>query len=199
MQKYDFECWRNEFALSLTGLTYQYPYTSAVWSGAALTRPLRFDGNSVRYQSTHLRLVPSISRIDEMLGAAWKDSADGGTPRYVTEMAQSMVFGARPSLAFVVTNPTVAGYYYRGEDLSTDGYESANLAMYDDFRPYLEELALVFALQQVDDTEFRTMLQQWDKLTLPEMRGYDHIPVDDEPISAPSWASDVDGNEDVIF
>lgn len=202
MQHYDFECWRNEFILTVAADDYHYLYTDAVWQGAALVRPLRLDGNSIRAsgQRQPLLWAPSINRIDEILGGQWKEVAadGGGTPSYVTEMAQGLIVAAVPDAAFVAAHPTLRGYYYRGEDLSTSGYEDLDLKMYDDFRVHLENLALVFALQQGDDTEFRSLLQHWDQYELPEMRGYDHAISDDEPIQGPSWAGDVDGSEDTF-
>ena len=198
MQRFDFECWRNEFTLTLTAEDYHYLYTDAVWTAAALTRPLRLDGNSIRYGGTNLLWRPTIQRLDEELGGPdWKDSAtSGGTPQYVTEMRQGLVLGAKPGSSFVTGNPTLRGYCYRGEDLSTVGYEATDLMMYDDFQEHLINLACVFAFQQVDDTEYRTQLDFWLNRDLVEMRGYDHGPVDDEPIPAPEWAANVDGNDD---
>ena len=67
MQRYDFECWREQWSLTLTAGTYQYAYADAVWaSAAALTRPLRIDGNSVGLNASDsvLEWVPTIRRID---------------------------------------------------------------------------------------------------------------------------------------
>lgn len=201
MQRYDFECWREQWALTLTAGTYQYNYTDTVWTAAALTRPLRIDGNSIRLNASDQNLgwVPSIQRMDEHLGGAWKDSGTGnGSPSLATEMSQALIIGVKPSQSFITSYSPLRGYYYMGEDLSSANYRTTNLAMYDDFEEHLINLALVFAMQQTDDTEFRTMLQFWLQNDLVEMRGYDHVPVDDEPIPAPSWAAYVDGADDTF-
>jgi hypothetical protein len=202
MQQYDFDCWRNEFTLTMSQDVYHYLYTDTAWSGAALVRPLRLDGNSIRPagQSRPLQWTDTIQRIDEVLGGQWKEvgTDGGGTPTYVTEMAQGLIVGAVPDSSFIATSSTMRGYYFRGEDLSTSGYEDLALKMYDDFRVYLEELALVYSLQQEDDSEFRSLLQYWESATLPNMRGYDHVIRDDEPIPPPGWAMDVHGNEDTF-
>ena len=39
MQRFDFECWRNEFTLTLTAEDYHYLYTDAVWTGGAAPPP----------------------------------------------------------------------------------------------------------------------------------------------------------------
>ena len=195
MQRFDFECWREEFSLTLTADDYQYQYTDTVWPTAALTRPLRFDGNSIRYADTYLQWVPTIHRLDERLGGPnWKQSGNG-TPTLVTELSQGIIIGQRPSSSFVADYPLLRGYYYRGEDTTGSGFETTNLAMYDDFFEHLLSLSLVFALQQEDETEFQAMLQYWVRHDLVEMRGYDHVPVDDEPIPSPGWALWVEGSE----
>lgn len=197
-QTHDFDCWKQEFILTLTAGTYIYPYTSAVWPTAALTRPLRLDGDSIRPYGARdpLIWVDSVQRMDEYLGGGqWKELGTTGTIDYVSERAQSIITGPAPDAAFIADSPTLRGYYFRGEDVSdTD----ANLAMYDDFFEPLTELSLVFGTQQVDDTEFRTLLQLWEDRHLTELRGYDHVRRADEPIQAPSWARYVDDAEDVF-
>lgn len=199
-QRHDFECWRAEFQLDLTAGTYLYPYSSAVWNGSALTRPLRLDGSDegVGYGSSqYLKWVATIKRMDEVLGGhSWKrDTTKRGTPNYFSEMQQSLVIGVPPSQDFIDTNPSLYGYYYRGEDLSTSGFEDVALAAYDDFFEHLVNLSLVFATQQEDDTEFNTLLQYWLQHDLVEMRGYDHVSSDDEPIPAPPFATYVEGSD----
>lgn len=201
MQRYDFECWREQWSCTLTAGTYQYNYTDTVWAGAALARPLRIDGNSIRLNATdqYLEWVPSIQRLDERLGGQWKDSGTAnGSPTLATEMSQALIIGVKPSSTFVTNYSPLRGYYYRAEDLSSSGYRTTDLAMYDDFMEHLINLACVFAFQQTDDTEFRTQLQFWLERDLPEMRAYDHVPMDDEPIPAPAWAAYVDGAEDTF-
>ena len=194
-QRFDFECWRQEFSLTLTALTYVYPYASAIWPAAALTRPLRLDGDSLEYgDNSSLAFQQSATFLDNALGGpAWKRSATGGTPQYFTERAQSLIIGARPSTEFVADHPLLYGYYYRGEVLSGSGFEDLDLAMYDDFYEHIVTLALVFALQQEDDTTFQTQLQYWLQHDLPLMRGYDHIIEEDEEVPAPEWALYVEG------
>ena len=202
MQRYDFECWRNEFSLTLSAETYNYPYASAIWTAAALTRPLRIDGSdgAVGYGTSQwLKWKPTIKEIDVALGGhSWK-RIGSGTPTYFSQMGQSLILGCRPSSDFVASYPTLYGYYYRGEDLSSSGFEDNDLAMYDDFFEHVINLAMVFALQQTDDSEFRTQLQYWLQSDLVEMRGYDHVPSDDEPIPPPPFARLVDGVEDGLF
>ena len=197
MQRHDFECWRNEFEVALTAGTYRYLYTDAAWNGdsTALVRPLRLDGNSVRYGKSLLKWAPSIRALDERMGGpSWKDSDDdGGTPSWVSEMGGGLVIAGKPIQAFIDVNASLKGYYYKGEDLSTSGFENLGLAMYDDFFEHIVNLALVFAMQQTDDSEFRTLLGDWRNNDLVEMRGYDHVSSDDESVPAPLWATFVDG------
>ncbi len=202
MQRHDFECWREEFRLALTAGTYEYPYTSTVWgasgSEAALVRPLRIDGNSVRYSGTNLIWRESMYDMDIALGSPrWKDGNNNGTPLYVTEKSQGLIIGAPPDQNFVDSNPAMQGYYFRGEDLKTSGFEDVALAMYDDFFEHAVNLSNVFGMQQEDDTEFRAMLQFWNQNDLVEMRSYDHAPRSDEPIQMPSWGLYVEGEWEV--
>jgi len=190
IQRLDFECWKNEPELTLTPGTYRYPYTSSIWTAAALTRPLRIDGNSFRYGDTSLVWRESIGRIDRFLGgASWKDStASGGSPQYITEMGQAIIVGKKPDTTFVTANPTLKGYYFRGEDLSDT---TADLAMYDDLQEYVIDLAKIIGAHQEDDNAIGLLVNQWVQRHEVEMRAYDHAPREEEPIQSPSWGGNV--------
>jgi len=193
IQRLYFECWKEELSLSLTAGTYRYPYTSAIWGGAALVRPLRIDGNSFRYGSNPLSWRESIGRLDRVLGGPeWKDTAStGGTPRWVTEMAQCIIIGVKPDSDFVSDNPTLGGYYFRGEDLSDT---SVDLKMYDDLQDYVIDLAKTIGAHQEDDNALGLLVSQWVQKHEPDMRAYDHAPREEEPIQPPSWGAHVYGS-----
>uniref|UniRef100_A0A6M3KKS5 Uncharacterized protein n=1 Tax=viral metagenome TaxID=1070528 RepID=A0A6M3KKS5_9ZZZZ len=194
-QRFDFECWKEEFSLTLTPLTYAYAYAGTVWPTAALTRPLRIDGDSIEDgNGGRIEHAKSMNFLDAILGGPeWKRSATGGAVTHWTSRGQSIIVGTRPSTAYVTDHPLFYGYYYRGEDLTSASYETTSLAMYDDFFEHILSLAEVFGSKQEDDTTFQANLQYWLQHDLPEMRGYDHVPEEDEPIPAPEWATYIEG------
>jgi len=194
----DWTCHKQEFSLTLTAGTYEYPYSSAVWSGAALVRPRKIQMDAIRQidSSRRLTFVDEIEEVDRLLGSQWRDAnTQDVVPRYATIRGNSLIVAGKPSASFISDYPTLEGYYYRGEALVTSAadWETTDFEFFDDFYMDVVDLAIIFGMQQEDETEFRTMLQQWNSNRLPELRGYDHTPSSDEQIATPGWYGSVEG------
>jgi len=194
----DWTCHKEEFSLTLTASTYIYPFSSAVWSSAALTRPRKIQGDSIRPIGTNnnLRWVDEIEEIGRLLGGQWRDSATGDVvPKYATSRSNSLIVAGKPSAAFIADFATLEGYYFQSEQLDTSStdWETTDFAFHEDFFMDLVDLSVTFGLQQEDESEFRTMLQQWNQVRLPELRGYDETPHSDEQLETVGWYGSVEG------
>ena len=176
----DWPCHKTIFSITLTADDYDYDLTTL------LTRFRKIDGSSVRSNKRFYAWVDEIEEIDAQLGPAWKDSASGGgTPQFASLMGQQLILAQKPDAAFVASNPTVDGYYFMGEDVTSASWLTTELKLYEDFFDDIIEMALIYGLQQEDDSEFRSQMSYWVNHRLPGLRGYDPTVLSNEVISGP--------------
>ena len=191
----DWSCHKEEFSLTLSEGVYKYAYAAAVWGGAALVRPRKFQGDSIRPVNTKrtLKWRDEIEEIDRGLGGQWRDSATANTtPQFVSMMGNQLIVAGKPSAGFIADFATLEGYYYLSEDFVTSGddWETTDFKFYDDFFMDHVDLCIIFGMQQEDESEFRTMLAHWDRTRLPELRGYDPTPHSDEQLNRVGWVAE---------
>lgn len=193
----DWECQKKEWTLSsastpaLTGNTYAYSLRTLFGTAGLKYRKLQSD--AIRYGGTMLEYVDEMEEIDRRLGPAWKDVADGGSPRYASVMGNNLILAPVPGTSFAAQK-TIAGYYYAEEKLEdADGdtagdWKNEELMLFDDLRFFVVELAVVFGLQQEDDSNYGRALDTWERKHMTELRGYDQSPHSNEQLEGPLWA-----------
>ena len=188
----DWTCHKAEFELNTTDAP---ALTAGTYLYNMRTRYSDFrkiQGDSLHYGSRGLAWIDEIEEVDRHLGRQWRLSATAnGTPSIVTRMGNDLVIGRKPSAEFLTANPGIYGYYYKNEDLDA---VTTDLLFDEDFYEPLVDVAMIFALQQQDDAEFRTQLDYWTRQRLPEVRGYDPSPHSDEPIATVDWAENIEGS-----
>jgi hypothetical protein len=182
----DWACHKNEFSLTLANDDYDYAFSASSWPTAALTRPRKLQGDSIRYGSHFLEWKDQVEEIDRLLGPQWKDSATtSATPRYATTYANQLVIAPKPSSAFVTANSLLNGYFFQGEDVTSTNWEDSDLVFYEDLFMPLVDICNIFGMHQEDESALNIMLQRWERLELPNVRGYDFVLHSDEPIEVP--------------
>jgi hypothetical protein len=167
---------------ALTAGTYEY----AMRTLNSDFRKIQADAIHWGNNGTPLFFYDEIEEFGRRIGPEWKRSATAnGSPELATMMGQSLVIGPKPSQAWITINGEIHGYYYRAESLTTVG---ATLLMYEDFFEALVEVALIYLLNQEDDSDFRALLQHWEQSRLQELRGYEPSPQSTEQVSTTAWA-----------
>jgi len=186
----DFRCHKAAFSLTtattpaLTAGTYAYALRTL------LSDYRKLQGDSLRYGTHGIGWCEGPEAIDETLGPEWKDGTESGAPDYATIVGNNLWLGPNPSASWITDYGVagVRGYYFRGEDVTSANWEDADLLFGDDFYTEVVEVSLIYALQTEDDSTFQTLLQQWEAVGLTRLRGYDEVPLGNEPVRAPRWA-----------
>lgn len=192
----DWECHKGLFTLTssttpaLAGGTYEYALPTLVVDFRKL------QGDSVRYGNNLLEWVSSMEEIDRRIGPAWKDGGSDGTPSMVTFRARNLVLAVPPSADWVTANGSsgVQGYYYVQEKIedrsgdTADDFLAEELLFPEGFFEEILEVALIMMMQVEDDSNYLSMLQIWNQRGLTRLRGYDEVPLTNEPVRMPQWA-----------
>lgn len=154
----------------------------------------KLQGDSVRYGRVFLEWMETPEDIDRALGPNWKDAGKSGVPRVCTMMKNNLVIAPQPSQSWIDAHGAagIHGYYYLGDDVFTEtqGSEWWDVTLLFDqdlFMP-LVNVSLIFATQTDDDTNFQTLLTNWEQNELTRLRGYDDVPLSEEQVRTPSWA-----------
>jgi hypothetical protein len=193
----DWRCQKINFSLTtattpaLTAGTYAYALPTLI------PRYRKLLGNSVRYGGHGLDWKENSEDIDDALGPQWKDGSKSGSPGCVTVVGNDLWVAPNPSDAFITANGAtgISGYCYTGEDVASTtaggdaaDWEDVALRFPDDFYMEVVDVAMIFALQTEDDSDFQTLLNQWERIGLTRLRGYDEVPLTDEQVPLPIWA-----------
>lgn len=173
---------------ALVAETYKYAMRTL------LTLFRKLQGDSVRYARIFLAWKETPEDIDRALGPNWKDADQSGVPRCVTMMKNNLILAPKPSQSWIDAQGAAGlhGYCYLGDDVftTTEGSEwwDQTLLFDQDLYMPLVNVSLIFATQTDDDSNFQTLLQNWEQNELTRLRGYDDVPMSEEQLKAPGWA-----------
>ena len=120
--------------------------------------------------------------IDGYLGPDWLDAAVGnGTPEYVTRYGNNIRIARKPDSTFAAN--TLKYQYWRSEPAT------GTLYLPDEFVDIAVQASLIYGMVAEDDPRSDGMLQKWNNVWLPEMRGVKFNMNDGDQINAPDWMS----------
>ena len=169
------------YSTGITTTTGDYDY-------ALPTDLYRLDTRSVRTGGRESYLGwRNIRWIDGHLGVDWKDSgSDNGTPEYVTRLGNNLWIATKPSLTWVTANAKLYFYYWLTE------VSSGTLYLPDEYLDVAVQAALIYGMISEDDPRADSMLQRWQQVYLPELRGSKLDMHSGDQVLSPSWFDNTD-------
>ena len=125
--------------------------------------------------------------IDDQLGPDWKDSgSDNGTPQYATRVGNNLWVATKPSQTWVSSNALIYFYYWLSEPAS------GTLYLPDSYVDVAVQAALCYAYLAEDDPRADSMLNRWQNVYLPELRGAKLDMGDGNRMNDTAWMTDDD-------
>lgn len=185
----DWSCHKDDWSITtsttpaLTAGTYKYNMVTLKSDFRKL------QGDSVRFARSPVSWYETPEDLDRKFGPDWKDGSETGVPRACSYMGNQLILTPNPSQDWIDQNSGgLHGYYYKSEDVTSADWEDSALLMFEDFFMDVVDVALIFALQTEDDSNFQKLLNDWEQVGLTRLRGYDPVPLSDEQLRAPAWA-----------
>lgn len=170
---------RAQFSIALVADTYEYAFSTY------LSDCFRLDTRSVRYgagREARLRWR-NDDFIDAFYGPGWKDSGGvAGNPEFVTRFGNALWVARKPSVAFIASNPTLYGKYWR-----TENYDGT-LYLPDEFFECAVHAALAHGWAEEDDARAEQYKQLFKTQDLVEMMGATLDVGAEDRMQIPAWA-----------